>query len=68
MENLIKSTTEAMKEMMSLFKDNQKITNQQSNDDKKKKREERHKKYNGAPICKHCGKKHPSKPEDECWE
>ena len=68
MENLIKSTTEAMKEMMSLIKNDQKTTNQQSSDDKKKKREEKRKRYNKAPICKHCGKKHPSKKEDECWE
>ena len=68
MDNLIKSTTEAMKEMMSLIKKDQKTTNQQSSDDKKKKREEKRKKYNEAPICKHCGKKHPSKKEDECWE
>ena len=68
METLIKSTTEAMKEMMSLIKNDQKTTNQQSNNDRKKKREERQKQYNEAPICKHCGKKHPSKKEDECWE
>ena len=46
--------------MMSLIKDNQKITNQQSNDDKKKKREERCKGYKEAPICNHCGKKKTS--------
>ena len=68
MENLIKSTTEAMKEMMSMIKNDQKTTNQQSNNDRKKKREERQKQYNEAPICKHCGKKHPRKKEDECWE
>jgi hypothetical protein len=31
---------------------------------KKKKRQ----KYNDAPVCKNCGKNHPSKPEDKCWE
>ena len=35
---------------------------------KKKKRDEKRKKYNDAPICKHCGKKHLTKAEDECWE
>ena len=34
----------------------------------KKKREEKKKKYRNAPICKNCGKKHPSKAEDKCWE
>jgi hypothetical protein len=78
METLIKSTTNAMREMMSLIKNNHQAPNNQSNnqqapniqlnDEEKKKREERHKKYNIAPICKHCGKKHPAKPEDRCWE
>ena len=35
---------------------------------KEKKREENCQKYNNAPICKHCGKKHPTKAEDDCWE
>jgi hypothetical protein len=68
METLIKSTTEAMKEMMALIKNDKKETSGQSNDEKKKKREERRKKYNDAPVCKHCSKKHPAKAEDECWE
>jgi hypothetical protein len=68
METLIKSTTNAMKEMMSLIKNEQKAPNNQSNDEKKKKQEERHKKYNNAPTCKDCGKKHPTKAEDDCWE
>ena len=68
METLIKSTTEAMKEMMALIKNDKKEPSGQSNDEKKKKREERHKKYNDAPVCKHCNKKHPAKAEDECWE
>jgi hypothetical protein len=68
METLIKSTTDAMKEMMSLIKNEQKAPNNQSNDEKKKKQEEKRKWYNDAPICKHCGKKHPAKAEDECWE
>ncbi len=68
METLIKSITDAMTDMMSLIKNEQKAPNNQSNDEKKKKREEKCKWYNDAPICKHCGKKHPAKAEDECWE
>ena len=70
-EALIKANTEAMKEMMSLVKDKT-ITptnpTNQTSEEKKKKREEKQKKFLNAPICKHCGKKHPSKKEDECWE
>jgi hypothetical protein len=69
METLIKSTIDAMKEMMSLIKNEKKESKSQTSDKKKKKkREENHKKYNHAPVCKHCGKKHPSKAEDDCWE
>jgi len=69
-ENLIKSNTEAVKQMMSLIKNNRKESGdkQQSNEEKKKKREERRQRFNDAPVCKHCGKKHPTKKEDECWE
>jgi hypothetical protein len=70
-EALIKANTEAMKEMMSLVKDKT-ITptnpTNQTSEEKKKKREEKQKKFLNAPVCKHCGKKHPSKKEDECWE
>jgi hypothetical protein len=70
-ESLIKANTEAMKEMMSLVKGKTiaptNPTNS-TNEEKKKKREERQKKFLNAPVCKHCGKKHPSKKEDECWE
>jgi len=71
MEHLIKSTTEAMKEMMQLIKNNSDTPmnpTKATDEEKKKKRDERRKKYNEAPICTHCGKKHPSKKEDECWE
>jgi hypothetical protein len=68
METLIKSTTDGMKEMMSLIKNNYQAPNNELNNEKTKMREERHKKYNDTPICKHCGKKHPAKPEDKCWE
>jgi hypothetical protein len=70
METLIKSTTDTMKEMMLLLKDN-KSTNsltKLTNEEKKKKRDEKRKKYNNAPICKHCGKKHPTKAKYDCWE
>ena len=70
-EALIKANTEAMKEMMSLVKDKT-ITpinpTNQTSEEKKKKREEKQKKFLNTPVCKHCGKKHPSKKEDECWE
>ena len=68
METLVKTTTEAMKEMMLLLKEHKTPTPKTNNEDKKKKRDEKRKKYNDAPICKNCGKKHPSKAEDECWE
>ena len=70
METLIKSTTDTMKEMMLLLKDNKSTNNSTKlkDEEKKKKRDEKRKKYNDAPICKHCGKKHPTKAEDECWE
>jgi hypothetical protein len=70
-ESLIKANTEAMKEMMSHVKDKT-ITptnpTNQTSEEKKKKREEKQKKFLNTPVCKHCGKKHPSKKEDECWE
>jgi hypothetical protein len=68
METLIKSTTYAMKEMMSPIKNEQKAPKTQPNNEKKKKREERRKAYNEAPTCKHFGKKYFTKAEDECWE
>ena len=42
--------------------------NNGTSEEKKKKRDEKRQKYNDAPICKNCGKIHPSKAEDECWE
>ena len=71
METLIKSTTDAMKEMMLLIKSNgtnSSTSTKATDEDKKKKRDEKRKKYNEAPICTHCGKKHPSKKEEDCWE
>ncbi len=70
-ESLIKANTEAMKEMMSLVKEKTTAATNptnSTNEEKKKKREERQKKFLNAPVCKHCGKKHPSKKEDEYWE
>jgi hypothetical protein len=68
METLIKSTTEAMKQMLSLISNEKKEPGKNPDEEKKKKRKERRKKYNEAPVCKNCGKKHPTKAEDECWE
>jgi hypothetical protein len=71
METLIKSTTKAMKEMMQLIKSEAKTpsnTNDSGKEKKQKKCDEKRKKYDEAPICKHCGKKHPLKKEDGCWE
>jgi hypothetical protein len=69
-ETLIKSTTEAMKEMLSFVKENntQPKTPNSDSKEKKKKHKEKLGKFCYAPICKNCRKKHPSKPEDECWE
>jgi hypothetical protein len=69
-ESLIKANTEVMKEMMSLVKDKTFTPTNPTNsaNEEKKKREERQKKFLNAPVCKHCGKKHPSKAEDACWE
>jgi hypothetical protein len=68
METLVKTMTEAMKEMMLLLKESKTPTNKATDEEKKKKRNEKKKKYNDAPVCKNCRKKHPSKAEDECWE
>jgi hypothetical protein len=60
METLIKSTTDAMKEMMQLIKSNATTPTNPTkllDEEKKKKRDEKQKKYNEAPICAHCGKK-----------
>ncbi len=64
METHIKRTTDAM----ALIKNEKKESSSQSKEEKKNKREERRKKFNNTPVCKHCGKKHPAKKEDECWE
>jgi hypothetical protein len=72
-EMLIKTTTDAMNEMMQLVK-NQATT--QTNPtptkvlykEKKKRCNEKQKRYYETPICTHCGRKHPSKKEDNCWE
>ena len=71
MEAFIKSTTDAMKEMMQLIRSKPKTPLNPSktlDKEKKKKQDEKCKKYNEAPVCNHCGKKHPSKKEDKCWE
>ena len=68
METLVQTTTAAMKEMMLLLKENKTPINKVPDEDKQRKRDEKKKKYNDAPVCKNCGKKHPSKAENECWE
>ena len=71
METLIKSMTDAMKEIMQLIKSNSTTPTNPiilSDDGKKKKRDEKQKKFNEAPVCTHCGKKYPTKKDDECWE
>jgi hypothetical protein len=67
LKTLIKNTTEAMKQMLSLI-NKKKEPGKKSDEEKKKKHEERRKKYNEAPVYKNCGKKHHTKAEDECWE
>jgi hypothetical protein len=71
MEILIKSTTEGMKEMMTLVKSENRFptnNNELPKEGKRKKRDKKSKLYHNAPICKHCNKKHPAKKEEECWE
>ena len=68
METLVQTTTAAMKEMMLLLKENKTPINKVPDEEKQRKRDEKKKKYNDAPVCKNCGKKHPSKAENECWE
>jgi hypothetical protein len=68
METLVQTTTAAMKEMMLLLKENKTPMNKVPDEEKQRKRDEKKKKYNDAPVCKNCGKKHPSKAENECWE
>ncbi len=70
-EMLIKSTTDAMKEMMQLVKNQatmQTNPTKVSYKERKKRRDELRKRYYETPVCTHCGRKHPSKKEDECWE
>jgi hypothetical protein len=57
-EMLIKNTTKAMKGMMQLIKNNTKtpVISNDTKEEKKKKCNEKRKKYNKAPICKHCDK------------
>ena len=70
METLTKSSTDTMKEMMQLLKDGKNSTtnSEAAKAEKQDKQEERRKKLENTPACKHCGKKHPSKKKDKCWE
>ncbi len=71
-EMLIKSTTNAMKEMMQLVKNQTTMQSNPTNvlpfEEQKKKYNEKRKKFWNAPVCTHCGRRHPSKKEDECLE
>jgi hypothetical protein len=75
-EMLMKANMEAMKEMMLLVKANSNNQNQvfkvikgvKTDEEKKKTRTEKQQIYKDAPIYKHCGRKHPAKKEEECWE
>jgi hypothetical protein len=68
-EMLIKSTMDAMKEMMQLVK-NQATTQTNptkvSYKERKKRHDEKQKRYYKILVCTHCGRKHPSKKEDDC--
>ena len=59
MVTLIKSTTETMKEMMTLIKNQaanaHNPTKANSDKEKKKKRKEKRKRYKETSICAHCG-------------
>ena len=57
-----------MKEMMLLIKNKKKEPGKKSDEENEKIHDKHRKKYNNAPVCKNCGKKHPTKAEDECWE
>jgi hypothetical protein len=69
---LIKSTTDAMKEMMQLVKNQPTMQSNPTNvlpfEEKKKNYNEKQKKFWGAPVCTHWGRRHPSKKENECRE
>jgi hypothetical protein len=72
-EMLIKSTMDAMKEMLQLVKNQATMqTNptptKLSYEEKKKRCNEKQERYYETPVCTHCGRKHPSKKEDNCWE
>jgi hypothetical protein len=71
-EMLIESTMDAMKEMMLLVKNQTTMQSNPTNvlpfEEKKNKYNERQKKFWDLPVCTHCGRRHPSKKEDECWE
>ncbi len=63
-EMLIKSTTDAMKEMMQLVKNQTTMQSNPTPIEEKKKKYNGRKKFWDAPVCTHCGRKHPSKKED----
>ncbi len=68
MEILIKSTTDAMKELMNLMKTAVNNPANANKEEKKHTQKEKQRRYKNAPVCKHCNRKHPSKPKSECWK
>jgi hypothetical protein len=68
MEILIKSTTDLMIEMMNLMKTAVKSPANANNKEKNIHGKRNKKMYKNALVCKHCNRKHPSKPKSECWE
>jgi hypothetical protein len=68
MEILIKLTTDAMKEMMNLMKTAVNNPANANNEEKKHTRKEKQRRYKNTPVCKHCNRKHPSKPKSKCWK
>lgn len=76
--NLATNVVEALKEMKQTIAELQKKVNAatpspttKSADTGKtyaEKRAERKKRFQDAPICKHCNAKHPSVEEEKCWE
>ena len=78
--NLATNVVEALKEMKLTIAELQKkvdqkaattpsnFTETEKSSYHAEKRAERKKRWQEASICKHCNGKHPSQPEDKCWE
>ena len=71
--NLATNVVETLKEMKVTIAELQKKVEGNRNDQAANKaltdkQMARRKRFNEAPVCKHCNRKHPSAPEDKCWE